>query len=334
MIWTPRKSLVLPERFGALDAAARSQIYRLEYGKPIPHGLPVPSWFPRPPSRLRQKQSGMLWVPQKGPVLVEHNTGTVGTITPGASVTTGASASTKGTVVQLFAATSFDAYWVTVMACNYAASATASAGAMALLIGDATEDVLVSDMLFGYTGTFAAPLKGPKIWEFPLYVPAGSRLAVQAAGERVSTVFRVAIYLYGGNGLTPGRVGQKCTTYGMGTVPNGTSITMGASGAEGAYAQISAASSEDHFAFTPSFQLSADTSVANAGIAVDIGVGAATEEEIAQSYWFVTDTGEGMGGPFPSMPCFRDVPSGTRLTMRASSSAAADTCNGVIHAMS
>jgi len=267
---------------------------------------------------------------------VEHNTGTVGTANPGTSVTTGATSGTKGTAVTLIASTAFETYWVRVIAHSYSFSATASQGCLDILRGTATEDILIPDLLMGYCGWVAgsSTTLGPKVWDFPLYIPAGTRLAAQAAGARVSTAMRVAIYLYGGDGLPPFRVGSKVTTYGV-TVPNGTTVTPGATGAEGAFTQITASTTEDHFALVPSWQVSGATAVNLRALAVDIGVGAATEEEIAQSYWFSTDALEAMSGPHNSMPCFQDIPSGTRLTVRASNSGANDaTYNCALHGVS
>lgn len=278
----------------------------------------------------------MLWVPQKGRVRVEHNTGTVGTLEPGTVATTAGTTTAKGTPVEMIASTAFDAYWVKILASGYAAGGAVSQGCMDILIGGATEEILIADLLMGYCGGGGASAgNGPKMWEFPLYIPAGSRLAVQAAGSRTSQDVAVQVWLYGGNGYPPFRVGTKVTTYGMGTVPDGTAITPGASGAEGSWTEITASTSEDHFALVPSFQMSGDATTNIRTIAVDIGIGSATEEEIAQSYWFGTDSNEYMGGPYNSMPTFQDVPSGTRLAMRASNNGTNDGAyNGVIHAVS
>lgn len=279
----------------------------------------------------------MLVIPQKGNLLVQQSMGTVGAATPGISVTTGAAAGTKGTPAEHFAATNFDAFWVKVIARGYGTSVAASQGCLDVLIGAATEEVLIANLLMGYCGgrDGANSTLGWKCWDFPLYVPSGSRLAVQAAGNRTSTAFTTGIYLYGGTVSPNFRVGGKVTTYGVSAVPNGTTITPGASGAEGAWAEITASTSEDHFAVVPSFQVTGDTSTSFLTFAVDIGLGAATEEEIAQSYWFRTDTAETMDGPMPSMPCFQDIASGTRLVMRASNSGANDGgYNGALHCVS
>lgn len=278
----------------------------------------------------------MLWVPKKGILRAQTNLDANPSATPGTTVTTGASSSTKGSVAELIASTNFDAWWIRVVAGHYSASATASKGALDILIGASTEEVLIADLLFGGAGgsDHTVDRHGPKVWDFPLYIPAGSRLAAQAAGERTSQGFEVAVFLYGGDGSPPFQVGGKVTTYGMGTVPTGTAITPGASGAEGSWTQIVASTTRDHFAFLPSWQIGTDTTHNRANHYVEIGVGSATEESIGE-WWFMVNALESMHGPVNSWPAFADVPSGTRLTMRASCSGSADTGdNGVIHAVS
>jgi hypothetical protein len=278
----------------------------------------------------------MLVLPQKGLIRHQHNWGTVGASPFGTSVTTGASSSTKGSATQLIASTDFDAYWIEVFAADYDSDVNASQGCMDILIGSVTEEVLIPDLLMGYcSGPETSRWTTPKTWAFPLYIPAGSRISARAAGVRTSTSMRVGVRLIGGSGSPNHRVGRKVTTYGMGTVPDGTSITPGASGAEGSWVQMTASTSEDHFALFPSFQLSGDGSTNVRSLFVDLGVGAATEEEVAQSYVYLTDDNELMCGPIPNLPCFCDIPAGSRLVMRASNSGANDGgYNGVIHAVS
>ena len=287
----------------------------------------------------------MLWVPQKGIVRVEHSFGGTSSTTPGTSVTTGGAAATKGTAVQLIASTSFDAYWIRVVATSYGLSATTSRGCLDILIGAATEEVLIPNLLMGFCGGAGSGTTtgcGAKTWEFPLYIPAGTRIAAQVAGDRTTTAMRVGVFLYGGNGYPPFRVGSKVTTYGIGTVPAATSVTPGASGAEGAWTQIAASTSEDHFAFVPSLQPpTGDTTLTPIKWTfLDMGIGAATEEALVgaeQSYMFRVDSGELMEGPVNSFPCFQDVPSGTRLAARLSSGGALDTVatqEVAIHAVS
>jgi hypothetical protein len=104
--------------------------------------------------------------------------------------------------------------------------------------------------------------------------------------------------------------------------------------AEGSWTQIVASTLVDHFALVPSFQVATDAAMLARVLAVDLGVGAATEEEVAQSYWYRTDAVETMEGPWNSMPCFVDVPAASRLSMRASANSTLDDYNGAIHAVS
>lgn len=261
----------------------------------------------------------MLWQPRKGDERCEHNTGAVGTVTIGTAVTTSGTASVKGTPAELITSTAFRSTRCVIIATEYAASGVASDGALDILIGAATEEVLIPNLLMGYCPSSNGG-QGCKMWEFPLDIPSGSRIAAQAAGLRLSTAFRVAIYLYGGSGYAQGPVGTKVTTYGITTVPNGTTVAPGASGAEGAFTQITASTTEPCIAIVPSMQFTNQTSVANRALALDIGVGAATEEEImAQIHWHTNST-EYIVGPLNPRPAFKAVPQGSRLAVRMSNS--------------
>lgn len=276
----------------------------------------------------------MLWVPQKGRILQQHNTGTVGALDIGTTVTTASAAGTKGTAVELIASTNFDAYLLCIMASDMALGATISDTMLDILIGTATEEILIPNLLAGScaggNGATSFRLLG-RHWMFPLYIPAGSRIAAQAAGARTSTAMRVAVFLFGGHGIPPFRVGSKVISYPTApAVPRGLAITPGSTGAEGAWTEVIASTSEGHFAIVPSFQVENDTSVGVNNYALDIGVGAATEEEVAQSYWYTTNTNEIMTDGFPSFPCFVDVPSGTRLVARVSASGTPEAAYGVM----
>ena len=284
----------------------------------------------------------MLFIPQKGRVMVEHNTGAVGAASIGTAVTTGASASTKTSpAVQLIASTSFDAYMIQIFAGDYSASATASEAMLDIMIGSATEEMLIPNLLVGYApGTTSGNVINAmsRSFCFPLYIPAGSRIAAATAGARVSTAIDVAVFLYGGHAMPGFRVGTKVISYPTApSVPRGQAITPGQSGAEpSAWTEIVASTSEDHFAILPSFSSETLTTVLARNYSYDIGIGAATaEEEIAQGYWFAANTTEAYSGPFPNFPTFVDIPSGTRLSARVSNSGTNDAAYGtMLHCVS
>lgn len=281
----------------------------------------------------------MLFIPQKGKILQQHNTGAAGALNIGTTVTTGSPSSTFGADVELIASTNFDAYWIEIMACDYALSATACEGMLTILIGSDPEEILIENLLMGHCGgpnVAAIPAGLGKKWAFPLYIPSGSRIAARAAGARTNTDLRVAVHIFGGHGMPPFRVGNHVQSWPSSpSVPRGQSITPGASGAEGNWTEI-AASASSGFCVVPSFQVATDTTVTQRTYAFDIGIGASTQEqEIMQSYWYVTGTGEEMTGHWPLMPCFADIASGSRLVARVSNSGTNDTAyDAMLHVVS
>lgn len=285
----------------------------------------------------------MLWTPSKGALLYEHTHGSSGTAGPGVQVSPGGTAATKGTPVELISSTAFDAYLVHVIVSEYGASATTSRLAVDLLIGASTEEVLIPNMLCGFAGSLTADQASAMNYVFPLYIPAGSRLAARVAGDRTGTNCRVSVQLYGGAGYPPFPVGQRVVTYGVTTVPGGTDVTPGASGAEGAWTQITSSTTEDCIAIIPSAQPpTGDTTLTTSLFRGDVGVGAATEEIIAgggreQSFLWRLTSVEIAHGLINPLPLFADIPSGSRLSARLSRTSAADTVatwNMALHCVS
>lgn len=264
----------------------------------------------------------------------EMSGGATASSTYGHSVTTGGSSSTKGTPVELIASSAFDATAIRILAHSYAANTVDSRGCLDILAGASTEDVLIPDLLMGHCGTWlTSGAQGCKVWEFPLFIPAGTRLSAQVAGARVSTAMRVAIELIGDCGVPFfGWCGTRVDTYGIGTVPSGTAITPGTSGAQGSWTEMSSSVSRQYHALVPSFQgASSDTSWGAKHLTVGIGIGAATEEELVSSYHFFTDSIEQVTGPINPSPHLCAIANASRIVMRASNHSTNDAYEAAIH---
>lgn len=277
----------------------------------------------------------MLWTPKKGILRTQTNVGSVGSTGIGTAVTTHATLTTsKGTPVELIASTSFDTFLIYVTAMGYSASAANSACCVDILAGAATEEVIIPDLLAGQACVDASNANDLKSWMFPLYIPAGTRIAAQAAGARVNTAIRIGIWLFGGDGSPPFQLAGRIKTYGIGTLPNGTAITHGVSAAEGSWTQIAASTAEHAFGCYPSYQ-SNDASMTTACHSVDVGIGAAAEEQIGPPFQYQISGTEQICGPlFVPPPILHPIPSGTRLVMRASSNiATADGMQGAVHTL-
>lgn len=272
-----------------------------------------------------------LLTPQKGRTKVITNGGIVGSATPWSAVVSNATTLLDGTIVELVSAANNnqDSWGITVSCTATGAAATAAEATLDILIGGATDDVLIESLIVGYATTSV------RTYFFPIYIPAGVRIAARLASVRVSVTSRVGVWLYGG-APPPFRIGRKVTTYGT-KINNarGVAIVPTASGGAASATQIVAATTEEHFAFAPGFQPATDTTVTPTGfVNIGIGVGAATEDRIG-TWWFYKDTQEDVGGPMPNLPAFHDVPSGSRLTMLASNSGANDAAyDGLIYAVS
>lgn len=273
----------------------------------------------------------MLGAPQFGDVRVVDNVSTTGDATPGTTVTSGGSANTYGSVTELISAASNDqdSWGILLAVGETGASAVSSSACLDILVGGATDDVLISSLLVGwsYAGTV-------RQYFFPVHIPAGARVAAQHANEAASRAAQVQCYLFGGS-PPPFKVGHKVTTYGTkNNDARGNTVTPTASGGAASVTQLTASTSDDHFYLVPGFEPYNDTTINARYHHIGIGVGASTEERIG-TWVFGFDSGEKSSGPLPMFGAFRHVPAGTRLTMLASNSGTNDaTYGGLIYAVS
>lgn len=274
----------------------------------------------------------MLWTPQKGRMTIVSNVGIVGTATFGTTVTSNATTLLDGAVTELISAANNtqDSWGISLHITGTGASATATEACMDILIGGATDDVLIPALICGYGGF------GRAWWNyfFPLHIPQGKRIAASLASVRTSINARVICHLYGGS-PPPFRVGRKVTTYGT-QVNNarGQAVVPTASGGTASVTQMTASTTEDHFAVLPGFQAETDTTTSALYPNIGIGVGASPEDRVG-TWMFTSTTVEDCGGPTPFMPAFVDIPAGSRLTMLASNSGANDAAyGGLIYAVS
>lgn len=274
----------------------------------------------------------MLWAPQAVSNVVT-NLPLVGSTTGGTLVPSNGTTLLDGTVTELISAANNvqDSWGIMVSISETGATSTASEACIDILVGGATDDVLIPALICGN----GRELGFGHTYFFPLHIPAGLRIAASLASVRTSINAHVAVALFGG-GTPPFRVGRKVTTYGtQANNARGVALTIAASGAAATATQMTASTNEDHFAFLPGFQIAVDASWnAHGYCSIGIGVGAATEHRIG-TWMYLKDAGEAVSGPFPCMPVFHDVPSGSRLTILASAAVANESnSDGLIYAVS
>jgi hypothetical protein len=278
----------------------------------------------------------MLWTPNQGILRTITNGGVVGTTTPGTGIPSNATTLLDGAVTEVISAAANiqDSWGMEIYITNNGASATIAESAMDILIGGATDDILISALLCGYARSGSDAGSGGYSWFFPLHIPQGKRIAAVFASVRTSITARILITLYG-NSPSPFRTGSKVTTYGA-QVNNarGQALTIAASGGAATATEMTASTTEDHFALIPGCQPATDTTVASGFAYIGIGIGAAPEDTVG-SWFFEKNSGESCTGPFPKMPAFGNYPVGSRLTILASGPSSNDLAtDGLIYAVS
>jgi len=263
----------------------------------------------------------VLWLPRSGEAKIISNEITTGHVTPGTNVQSNTSeANGYGTVVELISAANniADSWAIEIFVCGTGAAATATSTCLDILVGGATDDILIDSLLVGYIYSASAHRALPRYFFFPVHVPAGLRVAARIASVVNTNNAYVIVRLHCGS-APPFRVGRKVTTYGTKAGnARGVDVNPTASNGAATVTEISASSTADHFYFLPGFQPEGTTAMTPAGtMCVGIGVGASTEERIGT--WFYHKTvNEHMDHGFPRLGAFREVASGTRLTYLAS----------------
>lgn len=259
----------------------------------------------------------------------ESNITNPGPTTPGTLVTAGGSTNTKNTTyAQLIASTSFDAYFMQIFFSDNNASNNASQSMLVdIAIGAASsETVIISNLNASAAGNRTVGVnisaRGGQRYAFPLYIPSGSRISATAAGATASDTCYCIIRLWG-NPTKPVWAGQQVTTYGAVTGSSrGTLVAAGLSGAEGSWTEITASTSAHTYYLAMGAGYGADASSQVGMNFLDAGVGAATESELQalSNITLYSDSVERFSQEFGG--AYVDIPSGTRLVARVSSSQA------------
>jgi hypothetical protein len=261
--------------------------------------------------------------PTFGQVQISHFTASASGRDP-ITVTAGNAAHTKGAWIQLIASTPYDAYGIWVSIEGLSANNTNTAYLVDIGVGPAGSEQVVLPNLdaWGADSTGWAI----RLYWFPVYIPAGSRIAARGQSVTASKTCRVMVALdgvpwYGLWGVGP------VVDYGTNlTISAGTSITP-AQNAFGTWTQIGT-TTRDHTFWAVGVDLLDRSTTGNNVYLVEIGVGPSGSQRSLGFYRIRVSTAETFSTPFPLFISSLPVPSGTAVWARA---AAAETYNiGVI----
>jgi len=243
----------------------------------------------------------------------------------GASVTPG-TGGTKGAWTQVFtgAQINTEVFGILIFINNNSASATTRNALVDIGIdtaGGTSYEVKIPDLIGGH----AAPATiGGIYYYFPLYIPAGSSVAVRAVGT-VATAFNVALTVFG-KPRRPDSVicGQKVSAFGATLASaTGTTVTAGTT-AEGAWTQLGSATTHPIFWWQCGMTCVDTTMTANAHT-MDISTGDATNKDIVVQDVLATFTAAEQSTMLPAVyPGFDRTPAGVLVYGRVQCSGTAD----------
>lgn len=170
------------------------------------------------------------------------------------------------------------------------------------------------------------------VYFLPIRVPPNTPVWAAHQNNNASAKAGVQVSFMGGN-MNPYSFPSftHMVALGAGGSTAGTAITPGASGAEGAWSQIVASTTDDYGGIMASSLFNVDTALLVQYTTIDIGVGAAGQEVVIGenvTQQSIPTTGETKDSVH--LPTFIGVPAGSRLVARASGSGVAETSNTIM----
>jgi hypothetical protein len=233
-----------------------------------------------------------------------------------ATITASATPGTKGTATELIASTAHDANWIAV---GLTGAASSSVGLLDILIGAATEQVIVPDLFYVARGSTASAGS----YLVPIFIPKGSRISARVQSATVSGSIVVTIHLIGGSLIGGGQAAPAVSGYGATASSLGTNIDPGGTANTwSAWTEITAATERDHRWLILSGRYGDANGLATSW-RVQVGIGAATEQVLVPDIAFSMDaTSDLVYNAVHSFPIF--IPKGSRLSARVRSSSITD----------
>lgn len=239
--------------------------------------------------------------------------------TQGTSVTP--AVGSKGSWVTLIASLNFDTYGLLICINNNSASAASRNSAMDIGIGAAASEVVLIPNLIA--GNAAGYTSGGLWYYFPIFIPAGTRIAARAQST-VVTAFNTFVQALQ-KPLNPALTRRAYFAEAIGmTLPQGTSVTPGTT-SEGAWTLLGTTTRELwHWQIGGQIS-SADATHNAAAIHMDLAVGNGTNFQILMdSVLLATSTTEFANMPLMLPGVELAVAPGSSLYTRAQSSGAVD----------
>lgn len=226
----------------------------------------------------------------------------------------GSSANNAGSFHELVAATEFDAHALTVTLMNFADNGNALVD---LAIGGSGSEVIIIPQM-----AISLQTNHPATFQWPVSIPAGSRVSVRIRHRASNGQVRVWAQLFG-QGLRPSQPYQRVIAYGANTADSGgAEISIpDASDTFGSYAEITSATDTDHELWTFAVHVGGLFTHNNVRYDLEVAIGAASSEVTVYRAYMATDSSYDQIQPYVLGPVALSIPAGTRLSARMKKSA-------------
>jgi hypothetical protein len=222
----------------------------------------------------------MLLIPPSGLSTIEtHVSGTTNeTATFSISVTANASANTKGNYTTLVAATSYASYGIMVQLAGLQTTASTNQRCLVdiALGADTAEVVIIPNLTCGNVSDYVAASNVGASYYFPIYIPAGVRVAARCQASTGGDIVNVAVRLFQRPTGAEAWYGSRVTAYGADTTNSrGTSVTP-AQNAFTTVTQITSSTTYPVRYLQIGYDLLSDTTAASSRMLAKIYIGNAT----------------------------------------------------------
>ncbi|MFN7318727.1 MAG: hypothetical protein ACK5S6_04365 [bacterium] len=187
----------------------------------------------------------------------------------------------------------------------------------------------IPNLMCGHAGSMI--VGGGISYVFPLYIPSGSSIGIQASGTSASA-FNTAIKLYGQpRRLEAVRAGSYITAFGTtAATATGTAITLGTT-ARGTYTQVGATTTKPYWWWQMGYTF-IDTNVTAGSVAFDVAAGSSTtvNKQLMQNVVFFQDATERIWNIPPFAGFYNNVAVGENIYIRGQASGTPETSTSVV----
>lgn len=187
----------------------------------------------------------------------------------------------------------------------------------------------IPNIMCGHAGSMV--VAGGISYVFPLYIPAGSTIGIQASGTSASA-FSTAIKIYGLPRRPEAvRVGSYVTAFGItAATATGTAITLGTTG-RGNYTQVGATTTRPHWWWQMGYTF-IDTGVTAGSVAFDMAAGSSTtvNKQIMENVLYFQTAAESLSNIPPFAGFYNNVGVGENIYIRGQGSGTAETSTSVV----